>query len=69
MTVVRFLSKDGSVLDQRRLLLVPRMGEGLTLDGFRYYVGAVAHRIEADEQEVDVTILEHEEAKRFLGGT
>lgn len=69
MTSVRFVSKDGHVLDQRRLSLVPRMGEGITLDGVRYLVGAVSHRIEADDQEVDVTILEHEEARRFLGGT
>ena len=69
MTSVLFLSKDGSVLDQRRLSLVPRMGEGVVLDGVKYLVGAVSHRIEADDQEVDVTVLEYEEARRFLGGT
>lgn len=68
MTSVRFLSKDGFVLDQRRLSLVPRMGEGITLDGVKFLVGAVSHRIEADDQEVDVTVLEHEDARRFLGG-
>lgn len=33
MTSVRFLSKDGHVLDQRVLASVPRLGEGLVVEG------------------------------------
>ncbi|MEQ1761583.1 MAG: hypothetical protein ABL984_00425 [Pyrinomonadaceae bacterium] len=69
MISVRFVWKDGSVFDQRTLSLVPRMGEGVIIDGFRGFVGAVSHVLEGDSQEVVVTILETEEAKRFLGGT
>lgn len=69
MTSIRFVSSDGSVLDQRTLHTVPRMGEGIDLDGVKYLVGAVQHRIDGDLQEIDVTILRHEEARRFLGGT
>lgn len=69
MTGVRFLSGDGLVVDQRNLHTVPRMGEGIVLDDRRYLVGAVNHRIDGESQEIDVTILEHSEARRFLGGT
>lgn len=69
MIDVRFLAKDGSVVDARRLVLVPRMGEAVVIDGSRFYVGGVTHSIEGDDHQIDVTILEIEEARRFLGGT
>lgn len=68
MIRVRFFSNEGNVLDERSLSLAPRVGEGVELDGLRYYVGAVCHDFDGDDHVVRVTIMKFEEAKRFLGG-
>lgn len=67
MTIL-FLDSSGQPLDQRTLALVPRMGEGVFLDGVKYFVGVVSHNIDGDRQEVVVTLLQQTEAKKFLGG-
>jgi hypothetical protein len=66
--MVRFYDKAGQVFDAREMSLVPRAGEGIILDTRNYYVGAVTHVIEGEEHSVNVTALEYEEARRFLGG-
>jgi len=65
---VLFVDADGNAVDQRSLSHIPRMGEGIHLDDVRFYVGAVQHVIDHNGQTVVVTILKHEEARRFLGG-
>jgi hypothetical protein len=66
---VRFLDTQGTVFDERDLERVPRVGEGLVLDGRPCYVGAVSTHIQTGHPtHYEVTALQHEEARRFLGG-
>lgn len=64
---VRFYAESGAIVDEREMAVLPRAGEAVQLDGRRYYAGAVCHVLDGGEHAAEVTVLDLEQARRFLG--